>query len=179
MAEDNAEVKSGPGLAASVAIATAIIGAVTTISVAYINSDGPSGAPAERVEPVDNRDVPQPVDPTAPTDEAFQTDEVQQFAAPVVANVAGVWRAQDGEELEIGQSGTRLTFATVTMSGAGPISAQGVGRIDDRNLSWSMQLYVQGQQVETDCNGRLTTSGRSLQGACELMGQKVPFIYTK
>ncbi len=38
MAKEDAEVKSGgPGMAASVAIATAIIGAVTTISVAYMN----------------------------------------------------------------------------------------------------------------------------------------------
>jgi hypothetical protein len=174
MAKEDAEVKSGgPGMAASVAIATAIIGAVTTISVAYINKSDAPEKPRNDSEIIDNKGLPSPPDAVEPP------KDVQSFAAPVVANIAGVWRAQDGEEMEIGQMGRRLTFSTMTMTEAGPIAAQGVGKIDDRLVSWDMQLWVQGNQVEADCSGRLTTSGRSLQGTCDLMGQKVPFIYNR
>lgn len=173
MAKEDAEVKSGPGMAASVAIATAIIGAVTTISVAYINKGGSPEKPPVEIDEKDNKGLP------APPDATESTDGPQHFSAPAIANVAGLWRAQDGEELEIGQAGSRLTFSTATMSAGVPISGQGVGRIEDRNISWAMQLNANGNQVEADCKGRLTSSGRSLQGTCEMMGEKIPFIYAR
>ena len=94
-------------------------------------------------------------------------------------NVAGVWTAQDGEQLEIAQSGTQLTLNGGTMTQAGAVIWQGYGRINDRDIKWTAQVAVNSNQVEAECAGRLTTGGNSLQGTCDLMGQKIPFIYSR
>jgi hypothetical protein len=179
MTDSDPEVKSGTaGKAGMIAIATALIGAATTIAVAYINK----GTPATEVKP----STPPPTQissseaspNSAPTPALDPQPAPQQFM-PTIHQIAGIWTAQDGEQLEIAQAGSRLTMSGGTMTEAGPLLWQGFGTINDRTVKWTGQFSVNGNQFEMECSGRLTSTGKSIQGICDSMGQKGPFQYTR
>lgn len=183
MADTDADVKgSGTSKAGSIAIATALIGAVTTISVAYIQKDTP--APVVKSDPANPQPAPQPAPqsnvqaetiPAANNDADIQPQPLMQTPR----NVAGLWNAANGEQMEITQNGTQLVVNGGVMSEVGPIVWQGYGRIADRKLSWTAQAAANGNQIEIECSGRLTTSGNSIQGTCDVLGQQQAFQYTR
>ncbi len=188
MADTQDDVKGGSSKAGSIAIATALIGAVTTISVAYINK----GTPSEVVKPAPVAPGPAPQQDSQQGPQAQQgssaDNKLAEDADPPIApqslmqtarNVAGRWNAANGEEMEITQNGTQLVVNGGVMSEVGPIVWQGYGRIADRKLSWTAQAAANGNQIEIECSGRLTTSGNSIQGTCDVMGQQQPFQYTR
>jgi hypothetical protein len=183
MAETDTEGKgSGTSKAGSIAIATALIGAVTTISVAYINKGSPAAevkpapvattAAAPNAEPAAQPAATQPVtaeEPIIPPQPLMQTTH----------NVGGIWNAAGGEQMEIRQSGSQLVVNTGVMTENGPVLVQGYGRINERKLNWTAQAAGNGGQIEIECVGRLTTNGNSIQGTCDVMGQQLPFQYTR
>lgn len=173
MTDLDPEVKSGTvGKAGMIAIATALIGAATTISVAYINK----GTTAAEVKP--NPPTPGPRSDPQPAPEP-EPQPAPQPLMQTARQVGGVWTAQDGEQMEVSQSGSRLTLSGGTMTEAGALVWQGYGNINDRNIKWTAQVSANGNQVEAECGGRLTTSGNSIQGMCDMMGQKIPFEYSR
>ncbi len=167
----------GAGKGTMVAIATAIIGGITTIIVAFINRPDPQPAannstPSAEVERKDEGAGANPAkDSQLPPMPALKT--------PEVINVAGMWTSADGESLQINQAGTQLTVAAAAMTGGGPFSAQGTGQIQGRDVTWTVQASIQGNLVEMDCSARVTTAGNSLQGSCNAMGSRFPFIYNR
>jgi hypothetical protein len=167
MTDSDTEVKSGTAhKAGMIAIATALIGAATTISVAYITKSTPS----EQVRP----------SPPAPGPDIER--DVVPAPQPLMQtnrNVAGLWTASDGEQMEIVQTGSQLTMNGGVMTAAGSIIWQGYGRINDRNISWTGQFAMNGNQVEGECTGRLTSGNNSIQGMCEMLGQRAPFVYSR
>jgi hypothetical protein len=169
MADMDSEVKGGGSKAGAIAIATALIGAITTISVAYINR----GTPTEQAKP-----QPGPATPD-PQPVPVKDDPAPQPLLQTPRQVAGMWTAQDGEQMEIAQTGSQLTLNGGTMTEAGTVVWQGLGRISDRDIKWTGQFTINGNQLEAECAGRLTTAGNGIQGTCDLLGQKVPFIYRR
>lgn len=186
MADTDPEVK-GSSKAGSIAIATALIGAVTTISVAYINKGTPAAEvrqePAKPASssgggPSETGSTP----PSQPASNVVAEDEPVIQPQPLMQtprNVAGIWNAANGEQMEISQNGSQLVVNGGVMADFGPIVWQGYGRITDRKLSWTAQAAANGNQVEIECTGRLTTSGNSIQGTCDVLGQQQTFQYTR
>lgn len=81
--------------------------------------------------------------------------------------------------MEIAQQGRQITVNASGESEIGLIVAQGNGQIAGRELTWTAQSNINGQMVEMDCSARLTTAGNSIQGNCNVLGQPIPFIYSR
>ncbi|MEE9433789.1 MAG: hypothetical protein V3V15_06090 [Sphingorhabdus sp.] len=167
----------GMGKGTIVAIMTALITAGTTIVVTMINKDDPAPAPAPAP-------TPGPVDPgktggAGTGTSAEPSSPLPAANIPQIANVAGNWISADGERMQIVQTGTQFTVSAVGMSEVGPISAQGVGQVSGSNVTWTLQSNLAGNIVEMGCSARLTSAGNSLQGSCDAMGQRFPFIYNR
>lgn len=179
MADTDTDVKgSGTSKAGSIAIATALIGAVTTISVAYINKGTPSAV--VKTDPERTQPAPEPRQETQPASNPVVEDEPAIQPQPLMQttrNVAGLWTAANGEEMEIEQANTQLVVSGGAMADFGPIVWQGYGRIADRKVSWTAQAAANGNQIEMVCTGRLTTDSNTIEGTCEAMGQQQPFQY--
>ena len=183
MTDEDGKVKeSGASKAGLIAVVTALIGGITTISVAYINkadpappkeksqveerrdSSGNAGSLEPELPPTDSRVSPPPSPPPPPLQHR---------------NVAGLWLSGEGERMEIAQQGRQITVNASGESEIGLIVAQGNGQIAGRELTWTAQSNINGQMVEMDCSARLTTAGNSIQGNCNVLGQPIPFIYSR
>lgn len=181
MADTDPEVKgSGTSKAVYITIVTALITAGTTISVAYINRAQPAPVvnpdpPSPKSAPDNDREAPPAPDPVVDEEPVIPPQQLMQ----TTRNVAGLWNAQGGEQMEIAQTGSQLVVSGGVMTEAGVIVWQGYGRITDRKLSWTAQAAANGNQVEIECTGRLTTSGNSIQGVCDILGQQQAFQYTR
>lgn len=182
MADEDTEVKAGSSKAGHIAIATALIGAITTISVAYINKG--DSTPAPPPEPiVASSSGGEGGEPSSSGGDApVQTSSGSIEPQPLMetnSNIGGTWRAADGEELQIVQRGASLILSTAAITEAGPTMLEGAGNVKGRDLSWTMQLSAQGGMIESDCAGKVTKSGRTIQGTCEILGQQLPFLYNR
>jgi hypothetical protein len=181
MADMEPEVKGSAGSKTGmIALATALIGAATTISVAYINRSTPAAevrpAPAQPQTDGQSQGQSQP----APNPVEVDVPSVQpQPLMQTTRNVAGLWTASDGEQMEISQTGAQIVVTGAGMSENGVVVMQGFGRIEDRKLSWTAQVAANGGQAEMDCTGRLTSNGNSIQGVCDAFGQQHAFQFSR
>ncbi|NJM51032.1 MAG: hypothetical protein HC843_09275 [Sphingomonadales bacterium] len=98
---------------------------------------------------------------------------------PAYTNLRGNWTSVDGESMQIEQQGSQLIIRAVGMANGVPISAQGTGSVDGKNAKWLIAANLNGNNLEMDCSARLTSAGNSLQGACDVLGRTVPFIYNR
>jgi hypothetical protein len=158
-----------------IAIATALITAGTTISVAYISksSSAPSPSPNSGPSPAVN---PAPVaTPNVAPQPAYQT--VQQ-----AANIAGNWRSPDNsEQLFIQQNGGQISLSLQgSNTQLGYYTATGQGTVNGRDATYAIKMVLaNGQSVEVECALRLISDSSSLQGTCGSFGKNAPGIYVR
>jgi hypothetical protein len=177
------EAGSGPSTGTKVAIATAIITAITTISVAFINRPQPNVIP--KPDPVIQ---PEPVKPIAPDDVLPPLEDIIRDApkpAPVIplasigpANIGGQWHSVDGsEQLFINQSGASFSITDHIITPNGPATASGAGSIIGRVMTWTAN--INGLPIELECKGKVTSNGQSIQATCEGFDEKNAGVYVR
>ncbi len=176
-----AGTSGGMSKSGMIAIATALITAGTTIAVAYINrDDGPKAAPAPAPSPAPTGG-PAPVQgytPAAAPQQPVQPAPQQFVAAP--PDISGRWRTPDNSEvLDVNQSGGQLALAAQGNTALGYMTGNGQGQINGRNVSFVLGMTVQGNPIEVECSGQLTSTGNSIQGTCTTFGKTMPMLYVR
>lgn len=153
---DKGEARGG----CSPQIIAAIITAAGAVLVAIISL---SGRDAPTPQPQPQPILPGPAPAPAP--------------AAQILNIAGTWRADDGEELQIGQSGDTLDLQVAIQTVNGTVVALGGGRIAGQDVAWTITSNA--IPAPMNCTGRVSADAARLVGSCMVAGQNFGFAYSR